>query len=154
MERPTSSASTARRLRTDLLYTLKSSSLYDDPAAKGRPSVSPAAIAGVLARAVGCLELLERSPGTDRHARERGFRQVARHLRLVPKALVEALQQRSSPGQHDAAVHDVRRELRRRAVERLLDCADDLADRFLEGAAHLLGGEHNGLGEPRNEVAA
>src|SRR2546423_843419 len=97
MERPTSSASTARRLRTDLLYTVKSSSLVDaaavppcpkdlcpsqKPIRRRSPSVSPP-IARVLARAMDRLELLERPPRAHRDAGERRFRQMAWHLRLV-----------------------------------------------------------------------
>src|SRR5687767_15703945 len=100
MERPTSSASTARRLRTDLLYTVKSSSLVhraavppchgdlsdlESPIRLWPSSVSPA-IPGVLARAVDGLELLERATRAHRHARERRFRQVTGHLGLVAQA--------------------------------------------------------------------
>src|SRR2546423_4410838 len=153
MERPTSSASTARRLRTDLLYTVKSSkscTAYRGPLLSpaevptpGASIVSPA-VPRVLARPVDRLELLERTPRPHGDACERRLREVAGHLRLVPEALVESLQQRPAARQHDAAVHDVGRELRRRAVERLLDRADDLADGLLERAAHLLRGEHHG----------
>src|SRR5215218_902347 len=111
-------------------------------------------IAAVAVRAVDRLELLERSAGADGHARERRFGAVRRHLGLVAQALVQALQQRAAAGEHDPAVHDVGGQLGRPAVERLLDRVDDLHERLLERGAHLLGGEHDGLGQAGDEVAA
>ena len=92
-------------------------------------------------------------PGADRDAGQRRLGQVRGHLGLLPQALVEALQQRAAAGEHDAAVHDVGRELGRRAVERLLDRVDDLRQRLLERLADLLAGEHHGLGQARDHVA-
>ena len=92
-------------------------------------------------------------PGADRHAGERGLRPVGGHLGLLAQALVEALEQRAAAREHDPAVHDVRGELGRRAVERLLDRVDDLHERLLERGAHLLRGEHDRLGQAGHEVA-
>ena len=100
------------------------------------------------------LELLEAAPGADGDAGERALGEVHGHLRLVPQPLVEALQQRAAAGEHDAAVHDVRGELRRRLVERRLDRVDDLGDRLVERATHLLGGDDDGLRQARQHVAA
>src|SRR2546430_17409959 len=72
-------------------------------------------------RAMDRLELLQAPAGADGHARQRALREMDRHLGLVPESLVEAGQQRASPGEDDPAVHDVRRELGRRLVERRLD---------------------------------
>src|SRR4051812_1881622 len=77
-------------------------------------TVAPAG-AGAI-RAVDRLELLEAPPGADRDAGQGTLREVHRHLRLMPEALVEAVQERASAGEHDAAVHDVCGELRRRLV--------------------------------------
>ena len=71
--------------------------------------------------------------------------QMHRHVRLVPQALVQAVEQRAAAGEHDAAIHDVGRELGRRLVQRRLDRVDDLVDRVLERVADLLGGEDHGL---------
>src|SRR3954468_1076082 len=76
-------------------------------------AVAVAAVAG-LVRAVDRLELLQAPAGTDGDAGERALGQVDRHLRLVAQALVEAVEQRTAAGEHDAAVHDVGRELGRR----------------------------------------
>ena len=62
---------------------------------------------------------------------------MGRHVSFAAQALVEAAQQGTAAGEHDSAIHDVRGELRRRAVERLLDCSDDLSERLLERATHL-----------------
>src|SRR5205085_10558032 len=100
--------------------------------------VAAAAVAGV-ARAgarpgavAHRLELLEAAAGADGDARERRLGEVRRHVRLLAQALVEPLQERPTAGEDDAAIHDVRRELGRRLVQRGLDCVDDLGDRILE----------------------
>src|SRR3954471_4364354 len=100
------------------------------------------------------LELLEAAAAADRDAGQRRLGAVGGHLGLLAQALVEALQQAAAAGEHDPAVHDVRRELGRRAVERLLDRVDDLHQRLLERGTHLLGSEDHGLREPGDEVAA
>src|SRR5689334_4695550 len=104
-------------------------------------------------RAVDDLELLEAAAGADRHAGQRALRKVHRHVRLVTEALVEPVQERAAAGQDDAAVHDVRTELRGRLVERGLDRVDDLGDGILEGMPYLFGAEDDGLGKPGDEVA-
>ena len=76
------------------------------------------------------------------------------HLRLLAQPLVEPLQQRAAAREHDPAIHDVRRQLGRRAVQRLLDRVDDLHERLLERGADLLGGQHDGLGQAGDQVAA
>src|SRR5439155_23791469 len=82
---------------------------------------SPAApVARTAIRAVNGLELLQRAPRAHRDAGQWRLRQVRPHLRRFAQPLVQALQQRPTPGEHDAAVHDVRGELRRGAVEGLL----------------------------------
>src|ERR671933_686061 len=52
-----------------------------------------AAVAPGARRAVDRLELLEAAAGADGDAGERALRQVDRHLRLVPEALVEPVQE-------------------------------------------------------------
>ena len=99
----------------------------------------------VAVRAVDRLELLQRAPGADRDTRQRRLGAMGGHLRLLAQPLVDPLQQRAAAGEHDAAVHDVRRQLGRSAVERLLDGVDDLHERLLERGANLLGGEYHGL---------
>ena len=98
------------------------------------------------------LELLEAAARADGDAGERTLGKMHRHLRLVAQPLVEALEERSAPGEHDAAVHDVGRQLGGRLVERRLDRVDDLRDGLLEGAAHLVGRDHDGLRQSGEHV--
>src|SRR4051794_9741707 len=77
----------------------------------------PATRAGAV-RTVDRLELLEAPPRADRDAGQRALGEVHLHLRLMAQPLVEAGQQRPAAGEDDAAIHDVRSELRRRLVER------------------------------------
>src|SRR5215210_8709307 len=104
--------------------------------------------------AVDRLELFEAAARPDRDAGERALGEVDRHLGLVAEALVEAVQEGAPAREHYSAVHDVRGELGRGLVERGLDRVDDLADRAVEGAAHLLGAEDDGLREAGQHVAA
>src|SRR5919199_190744 len=151
----TSAPNTARRRRMTFLSYTRQPPRRAVRMERVEGTSVPAAASGVVAvRAVDRLELLERAPGADRHARERRLGQVRRHLGLVAQALVEPLEQRAAAGHHDPAVHDVGRELRRRAVERLLDRVDDRLERLLERLPHLLAREHDGLGQARYEVAA
>src|SRR3954452_2624557 len=147
-ERPTSSASTARRLRTFLSYT-GNGSPSQWAGRRGRavtlapPPVARVALVGTVDR----LELLERPSRANGDARQRRLGQVRGHLGLVPQPLVESLQQRAPAREHDATVHDVRGKLGRGAVEGLLDRVDDLRDGLLQGVADLLAREHDGLGQ-------
>src|SRR5215218_793600 len=162
-QQATSASKTARRRRTCLSYIPGSSELgargsYRRPRRSGGAdslATGPAAVVRAVAvRAVDRLELLERAARAHRDASQRGLRAVRGHLRLVAQPLVEALEQRAAAGEHDPAVHDVRGQLGRRAVERLLDRVDDLDERLLERGAHLLGRQHDGLRQPGDEVAA
>src|SRR5665648_1180635 len=85
------------------------------------------------------IELLEILARTYGHAGERRLRQMHRHLRLVAQALRQTLEQRPAAGQHDAAVHDVTGELRRRLVEGRLDGVDDRLHGLFDGGAHFFG---------------
>src|SRR5215216_5671068 len=121
----------------------------------GDRELRPVVVAPLLClAAVDRLELLEAAARADRDARERALGEMDRHLRLVAEALVEAVQERAAAGEHDPAVHDVRRELRRRLVERRLDRLDDLADGAVERPADLLAAEHDRLRQPGEHVAA
>src|SRR6185295_14983088 len=139
-------ASAARRLRTTFLsYT------------RGAPRaarLSPSRRSGILVAAVDRLELLEAAAGAHRHTRERRLGEVRRHLRLVAEAVVQALEEGAAAGEHDPAVHDVRGELGRGPVERLLHGVDDRLERLLERHADLLAREDDRLGKTRDEVAA
>src|SRR5215210_3616890 len=146
IDRATKTASAARRLRTTFLsYT---------PGALRAAGLPPSARSGILVAAVDRLELLEAAAGADRHTRERRLGKVRGHLRLVAQAVVEPLEERPAAREHDAAVHDVRCQLRRRAVERFLDGVDDRLERLLERHPDLLAREDDRLRQPGDEVAA
>src|SRR5918992_1498030 len=117
-------------------------------------SAPPAVALTRLGRAVHDLELLQAPAGADRDAGERGLGQLHGHLGLLAKPLDEAGQERTAAGEDDAPIHDVGSELRRGLVQGRLDGVEDLAHRLVEGAAHLLGRDHDGLGEAREHVAA
>ena len=87
---------------------------------------------------------------SDRMSRKEPTEESQHFLRLFTQALVQALQEASAPGEHDAAVHDVARQLRRGAVERLLHGVHDLLERLLERHPHLFAREDDGLREPRD----
>src|ERR687895_1570340 len=148
IDRATKMASTARRLRIAFL------SYIARPRLPARRPSAPPARSGILVGAVDRLELLEAAARAHRHAGERRLGQVGGHLRLVAQALVEPLQQRAAAREHDAAVHDVAGQLRRRAVERLLDRVDNRLERLLERHPDLFAREHDRLGEAGDEVAA
>ena len=76
---------------------------------------------------------------------ERVLRDDDRHAGFVPEPLVEAVQERTAAGEHDAAVHDVARQLGRALVEGVLDRVDDLVDRLLDRLADLLGADGDRL---------
>src|SRR5436305_4432278 len=75
-------------------------------------------------------------------------------MALVAEALFESLQQRAATGKGNATIHDVASQLWRGAVEGVLDRLDDVADRFAERLAHLLGAERDRLRQAGDEVAA
>src|SRR6202050_513135 len=100
------------------------------------------------------LEVLDALAGSQCHRVERVVGQVDRHARLFPQPLVKPTQQRPATGQRDAAVHDVTGELGRALVERGLNGVDDHRERFLDGPADLLGGDHDRLRQPAHQVTA
>ncbi len=100
------------------------------------------------------LELLEAPARADGDAGQRRLGEVHRHVRLVAQPLVEPVQERAAAGEDDPAVHDVRGQLGRGLVERLLDRVDDLVDRILERVPDLLGGEDDRLRQAGDQVAA
>src|SRR3954447_25317526 len=153
-EQTTSSTSTARRRRTDLSYTAKASPRRRNHAPSAAPqSRAPAAVAGILVGAMDDFELLQRPAGAHRDTGQRRLGQMRRHLGLLAKAIVQPLQQGTTPGEHDAAIHDVGCELGRGSVQRFLHGLEDLRDRLLERLADLLAGQDDGLGQARDHVA-
>ena len=95
-----------------------------------------------------------RCPCHAAHARQRIVRDVDRHLGRLCDTPVEALEQRAATGQHDALVHDVRHQLRRRLLDRVLDGLHDLGDRGLDGLADLVRGDLHRARQAGQQVAA
>ena len=62
------------------------------------------------------------------------------------------MQEGAASREHDALLHDVRRQFGRRLVECDLDGVDDGRDRFLDGPPDLLGGGHDRLGQAGDQV--
>ena len=79
---------------------------------------------------------------------------VDRHPGLVPEPLVEPTEQGAAPGEHDAAVHDVARQLRRRLVEGRTDRVDDRVQRLLERLPDLGRRDDDVARQPAHHVAA
>ena len=73
---------------------------------------------------------------------------------LGGEALADPAQERASAGKKDAAVDDVRRELRRRPLERVTDGLDDACDGRFERALNLRGPEGDPAQKPAQLVAS
>src|SRR5689334_5682067 len=78
------------------------------------------------------VEKLEHSTAAARNARERIVRDDHGQARFFREELVDVRQQRAAAREHDAALCDVRTELRRRLLERELHRTDDALQRFLQ----------------------
>ena len=104
--------------------------------------------------AVHVVELLEDDAGAAGDAGQRVVGDVDRHLGRLGDAPVEAGEQRAATGEHDALVHDVGDELRRRLLDRVLDRVDDLVDGRLDRLADLVGADLDAARQPGQQVAA
>ena len=95
-------------------------------------------------------ELVERAPRTHGDARKGLLGELDREPRLSPKSLRKTVQEHAAPREHDAALADVRRELRRRSLERFPHGLDDLANRRFERLVHFVRGDRGGSQLRRN----
>src|SRR5882762_2174468 len=116
------------------------------PAAPPRPcSGLPAAVPKAATQARALLALLkaevsrpqlvhqlENAPATAGHAGQRVIRHHDRQPRLLGEQLVDVAQQRAAAGEHDATFGDVRAQLRRSLLERLLHGTHDALQRLLQ----------------------
>ena len=82
------------------------------------------------------------------------FGDVDRQARVLRDQLVQTAQLAGAAREHDAAVHQVRRELRRAALQRDADGLDDGRHRLLQRLAHLVRGDRQRLGQAGDQVAA
>ena len=71
--------------------------------------------------------MIQHRTGTLSHAVQRVFRNVYVDAGLALDQLIQTAQQCAAAGQGDAAVDDIRTQLRRGALQRFLDGAGDLA---------------------------
>src|SRR5918997_2591812 len=120
-----------------------------------RAGLLPAHVAlGRGERAAVEVDLLQRASAPDRHAHKCVVGDVDRDAGLPPQALVEVPEHGAAAGEHHAAVHDVRGELRRGAVQRVPDGGDYGVNGDAYRLPDLLRGDDDGLRQPRHEVAA
>src|SRR3954454_18865830 len=105
-------------------------------------------------RALHRIEILERAAGAAGYARKRVVGNVDGHLRRLRHAPIKSLQQRATTGQHDALVHDVRDQLGRGLLDRVLDRVDDLLRRLLQGITNLLRVDLDRTRQAGQQVAA
>jgi hypothetical protein len=84
------------------------------------------------------VDQLERTAAAARHAGQRIVRDDDRQTGFLRQKLVDVAQQRAAAGEYDAALRDVRAELRRSLLERLLDRADDALQRLLQRLEDLV----------------
>ena len=64
-----------------------------------------------------------------RHARERIFRNMHRHLRFCGDPAVKPVQERAATGKHNAVLHNIRHQFRRCFFERSANLSNDRRDR-------------------------
>ena len=100
------------------------------------------------------VEILEHLAGAAHDAGERVVGDVDRHLGRLRHAPVEAREERAAAGEHDALVHDVGDELRRRLLDRVPDGVDDLLDRRLDRLADLVRADLDAARQAGQQVAA
>src|SRR5215217_7197667 len=86
--------------------------------------------------------------GAARHARQRIFRSANRHLQLVLKPPVDAVQERAATGKRDPLLHDVGDQLRRGLLDCRLDKLDDRVHRRRDGISQLDRADLHALRQP------
>src|SRR6185312_6136169 len=97
---------------------------------------------------------LQDPPAAASHARQRIVRHHDGQSGFLREELVDVAQQRAAAGEHDAALRDVRTELRRSLLERLLDRADDVLQRLLQGLQDLVAVQREAAGHALGKIAA
>src|ERR1051326_4227208 len=100
------------------------------------------------------IEIGEHLARSERDARQRILGQRDREAGLFAQALVEVLQHRAAAGDDDALVHDVGRQLGRRALQGDTDGLDDRGDRLAERLADLFVADDEGFRDAFDEVAS
>jgi hypothetical protein len=75
------------------------------------------------------VELLDHFASAARHARERIFRNMHRHLRFCGDPAVKPVQERAATGKHNAVLHNIRHQFGRCFFERSAYLSNDCIDR-------------------------
>src|SRR5436190_2239398 len=91
------------------------------------------------------IEIRQHLARTEDHRRQRILGELYRKAGLLAQPLVEILQQRPAASEDDAAIEDVGRQLRRNALECVVDRLDNRLHRLGQRAANLLVAHHDGL---------
>jgi len=98
--------------------------------------------------------MLERPAGAACDGCQRLFVDCDRQTRLAPDALVEPVKESPSADEHEPSIGDVRRQLRRCALEQVLDCVDDLGEGVLERLPQELAVDARAAQQPGAHVSA
>src|SRR5688572_23511360 len=97
---------------------------------------------------------LEDATAAARDAGQRVFGNDHRQAGFFHQQLVDVLEQRAAARQHDAAIGDVRAELRRRLLERLLDRLNDALEWLLHRLEDLVRVQREAARHALREVAS
>src|SRR5918998_5822907 len=100
------------------------------------------------------LDLFEATTAADGDAHQGIVRHVHRNLRLPPQAFIEEPEQGAAAREYHAPIHDVRGELRRRAIQGVSDRRHDRVYRDADRLPDLLARYDYGLGQTRDEISA
>src|SRR2546430_14324025 len=127
------------------------------PAAVPKAATQARALLALLKTEVSRAQLvhqLENAPATACHAGQGVIRHHDREPRLLGEQLVDVAQQRAAAREHDATLGDVRAQLRRSLLERLLHRAYDVLQRLLQRLQNLVAIEREAARHAFGEVAA
>src|SRR5690348_4059728 len=111
------------------------------PAPVAKPVTNLSALQSLLEPEVAGAHLvheLENPAAATGNAGEGIVRHDHGQSRFLRQKLVDVAQQRATAGEHDAALRDIRAQLRRSLLERLLDRADDVLQRLLQRLEDLV----------------
>src|SRR5437879_7127882 len=97
---------------------------------------------------------LENAPATARHTGQGVVRHHDREPGLLGEQLVDVAQQRAAAREHDATLGDVRPQLRRSLLERLLHGTHDALQRLLQGLEDLVAVQREAARHALGEIAA
>src|SRR5438128_823735 len=99
------------------------------------------------------LELVERGPGSESHARQRRLGKRHRDAGLVAQPPIHPAKQDAASGEGDPTVADIRRQLGWSRLERVLHRRDDPLHGAVERTPQLLRAELEPPQHPRLRVA-